>query len=58
MDGATHSTDEEIAYDRQRDAWFVDNGYRVLRVSNDDVHRNLAGVCETILVWVERRGEG
>ncbi len=57
VDGATHSTDEEMAYDAQRDVWFADNGYRVLRVSNEDVHRNLDGVCETILAWVEGRGE-
>jgi len=57
VDGATHSTDEEIAYDMQRDAWFAANGYRVLRVSNDDVRRNLDGVCETILAWLEGRGD-
>jgi very-short-patch-repair endonuclease len=55
VDGATHSTDEELAYDAQRNAWFADNGYRILRVTNDDAHRNLDGVCETILAWVEGR---
>ncbi len=55
VDGATHSTDEEIAYDARRDAWFADNGYRVLRVTNDEVYRNLDGVCETVLAWVEGR---
>ncbi len=55
VDGATHSSDEEIAYDKQRDAWFAANGYRVLRVTNEDVYRNLDGVCETMLAWVERR---
>jgi very-short-patch-repair endonuclease len=57
VDGATHSTDEEIAYDRRRDAWFAANGYRVLRVSNDDVRRNLDGVCETVLAWIEGQGD-
>jgi very-short-patch-repair endonuclease len=56
VDGATHSSDEEVACDKRRDAWFAANGYRVLRVTNEDVYRNLDGVCETILAWVERRG--
>ena len=55
VDGATHSTEDEIVYDKRRDAWFAANGYRVLRVTNDDVYRNLDGVCETILAWVEGR---
>ncbi len=55
VDGATPSTDEELAFDRRRDAWFAANGYRVLRVTNDDVYRHLDGVCETILAWVEGR---
>jgi very-short-patch-repair endonuclease len=56
VDGATHSSGEELEYDRRRDAWFAANGYRVLRVTNDDVYRNLDGVCETILARVEGRG--
>ncbi|HEY8126547.1 MAG TPA: DUF559 domain-containing protein [Methylocystis sp.] len=56
VDGATHSNDQEIAYDKRRDAWFAANGYRVLRVTNEDVYRHLDDVCETILAWVERRG--
>jgi very-short-patch-repair endonuclease len=56
VDGATHSTDDEIAYDARRDAWFAANGYRVLRLTNDEVYRNLDGVCETSMAWVERRG--
>ncbi|WP_424360100.1 endonuclease domain-containing protein [Methylocystis parvus] len=55
VDGATHSSEEQIAYDRRRDQWFAANGYRVLRVANEDVYRNLGGVCETILAWIEGR---
>jgi len=55
VDGATHSSDAEIAYDKSRDAWFAENGLRVLRVTNDDVYRNFDGVIETILAWLEGR---
>ncbi len=55
VDGATHSSDDEIDYDRRRDAWFAANGWRVLRVTNDDVYRNFDGVIETVLAWIEGR---
>ncbi|MBB4196927.1 very-short-patch-repair endonuclease [Rhodoblastus sphagnicola] len=49
IDGATHSTDDEIASDRRREAFLREKGFRLLRVTNDDVFNNLDGVCETIL---------
>jgi very-short-patch-repair endonuclease len=48
VDGATHSTDEEIASDVARSAALAMQGYDVLRFTNDDVYRNIAGVVETI----------
>ena len=50
VDGATHSTDDEIARDAARSAALAELGYDVLRFTNDDVFRNLEGVLETILV--------
>ena len=49
VDGATHSTEDEAAYDRRREAWLRANGYGVMRVGNMEVYENLAGVVETIL---------
>ncbi|MCW2315599.1 very-short-patch-repair endonuclease [Rhodoblastus acidophilus] len=49
VDGATHSTPRERAHDHRRDMWLVEQGFRVLRVTNADVFENIAGVCETIL---------
>ena len=48
VDGATHSTDAEIARDHRRDAWLASRGYVTSRVFNDDVYRNLDGVLEAI----------
>ncbi len=48
VDGATHSTNEEIARDAARSAALVVQGFAVLRFTNDDVFRNLEGVLETI----------
>jgi very-short-patch-repair endonuclease len=53
VDGATHSTGEEIARDANRSAALVAQGFAILRFTNDDVFRNLAGVLET--VWARLR---
>jgi len=54
VDGGTHSTAEELAYDRDRDAYLRRRGWRVLRVSNLDVYRNLGGVLDEISLYTQR----
>jgi very-short-patch-repair endonuclease len=48
VDGATHSTDQEIARDAARSAALAAQGFVILRFTNDDVYRNLRGVLETV----------
>ena len=48
VDGATHSTDQEIAHDAARSAVLAQQGYDILRFTNEDVFGNLDGVLETI----------
>jgi len=48
VDGATHSTDREVALDAARSAALAAQGYDILRFTNYDVFRNLDGVLETI----------
>jgi very-short-patch-repair endonuclease len=48
VDGATHSTDRELARDATRSSALAVQGYDILRFTNDDVFRNLNGVLETI----------
>ncbi len=50
VDGATHSTDEEIARDAARSAALAAQGFDILRFTNEDVYGNLVGVLETIRV--------
>ncbi len=52
IDGATHSSDREIAYDRRRDQHMTQRGWRVIRVNNDDVYKNLDRIFEMILSHV------
>ena|SRR5438477_1120210 len=48
IDGATHGSAEEIAYDKRREAYFRQQGFRVLRFWNADVYENLNGVLQAI----------
>ena len=50
LDGATHSEDHEIAYDAKRTAYLQLQGYRVLRILNDDVYHRLNDVMDMILL--------
>jgi very-short-patch-repair endonuclease len=49
VDGATHSTEAELKRDLGRAGFLKAQGYRIVRVTNDDVYRNLEGVLETIV---------
>ena len=42
LDGYSH--DMRQAYDEQRDHWLTENGFRVLRFTNNDVMTNIEGV--------------
>ncbi len=48
VDGSQHSEDAALVYDARRSAYLVDRGYRVLRLANFDVQRNIAGVLTMI----------
>lgn len=49
VDGATHSTDAEREHDEIRSRVLTREGWRIIRVSNNDIYRNLHGTLETIL---------
>jgi very-short-patch-repair endonuclease len=48
IDGYHHSLPERQDADRQRDAWLKRQGYRVLRLSDRDIHGDLARVIDRI----------
>jgi very-short-patch-repair endonuclease len=53
VDGATHSTNEEQAYDARRTAFLEEAGYRVLRIANAEVFQSIESVSNTILSALE-----
>ena len=50
VDGATHSDDREIIYDERRAAYLKSQGYRVLRLQNDDIYHRFDDVMDMILL--------
>lgn len=50
VDGATHSDDAEIAYDRRRTAYLAEHGWHVWRVWNNEIYENLDGVLDGLLI--------
>jgi very-short-patch-repair endonuclease len=55
VDGATHSTEEELAQDARRSRFLEEKGYVVQRVLNTEVMTELDGVLETIFLALEKR---
>jgi len=56
LDGEQHGNDENLAYDAARTRWLSNNGYRVLRLSNHDVLRDLNLALESIWRAVKESG--
>lgn len=48
IDGETHGSEAEIAHDRRRDAFLKTNGWRVIRVTNEEVYKNLNNLLEML----------
>jgi very-short-patch-repair endonuclease len=54
IDGATHSSQQEMARDARRTAFLEQFGYRVVRFSNAQVFENVEGALEGILRALDR----
>lgn len=48
IDGATHSSDDRVEYDNARTEFLSSQGWRVIRVWNNDIYSNLNGVLQSI----------
>jgi very-short-patch-repair endonuclease len=54
LDGWTHSTDDEIAYDARRTRYLEMQGFRVLRFTNEDCTQATEGVLDTLLTELKK----
>ena len=49
LDGRGHDADAQAAYDAVRDAWFVREGFEVLRFRNSDLRREPDRIADLII---------
>ena len=57
VDGGTHGTEAEIAYDEHRKRRLQELGYRVFRVRNDEAYDNIDGVLDTLVAFMAGEAE-
>ncbi|MBQ3071714.1 MAG: endonuclease domain-containing protein [Oscillospiraceae bacterium] len=57
LDGGQHFMDKKMQYDRERTMYLERLGYKVIRISNNEVDQNFNGVCEWIDLCVRERGD-
>ena len=57
LDGSQHALDVALNYDAGRTARLEQDGWTVLRFWNDEVLRDIDGVCRHILATIEIREE-
>lgn len=55
IDGSQHYEPDALEYDRKRTDFFNSLNIDVLRFTNIEVAKNFEGVCETILLNVNKR---
>ena len=55
IDGATHSSPEDIAHDERRTRFLNAQGWRVARFWNDEVVRNRDAVRDTIVALLQQQ---
>ena len=55
VDGATHSTDEELAHDNRRTELLKSEGYTVIRFQNDEILNGMDEVLTLILQALRNR---
>ena len=58
LDGESHDFEERQNADQNRDAFFVSEGFQILRFTNEQVMSNLEGVVETIRQTAASRARG
>ncbi len=58
IDGSQHYENQGLVYDQARTAYLESLGLKVLRVPNNEIWKNLRGVCEAIDEQVRLAGLG
>jgi len=52
VDGGVHRTRDQREHDAGRDVYLMERGYRILRIWNDDIARDVSAVLDRIARFV------
>ena len=55
IDGDSHAEPDQEEYDKARTKWLKERGYKVMRVTNEDVHRHLEDALNEIFLTCQER---
>jgi very-short-patch-repair endonuclease len=56
VDGSQHNDPDAQRYDMERTGLLENSGWTVLRFTNDDVLKDIEGVCQHIIITATQRG--
>jgi very-short-patch-repair endonuclease len=55
IDGDSHAEPDQKEYDDARTKWLEERGYKVMRITNEDVHRRLEDALKEIYLTCQER---
>ena len=55
IDGDSHAEPDQETYDQVRTEWLEERGYKVIRITNEDVHQRLEDSLKEIYMVCEER---
>ena len=53
IDGLIHEKEEQREHDDIRDKYFIERGYKILRITNDEVHQSVPIVLRKIYIFIK-----
>jgi very-short-patch-repair endonuclease len=55
IDGDSHAEPDQVNYDKARTEWLEERGYKVIRITNEDVHKHLEDALKEIFLTCQER---
>jgi very-short-patch-repair endonuclease len=55
IDGDSHAESDQEEHDRARTEWLEEQGYKVVRITNEDVHKHLENALKEIYLVCKER---
>lgn len=57
IDGLIHEQENQRERDRYKDEVFRKNGYRIIRITNDEIYKDVKKVFDKLFLWINLPGD-